>query len=361
MASVSELISLADREARISNPGASALQSMLMGVDKSVDGGLDRAIKLIQLEQMREQNEIQKREQAQMAEYVKKQLESDHEDFVKRGTTTAGTSPRPVMPKQKLEMTIEQNEKGQYSKKFKVVEQKDPEAPSGYRWKTDGTLEAIPGGPATNKITTTPPAGYRWKADGTLEAIPGGPADQKTEQKMDELQVPGWELTGTVRPKPTEAEKLRSAVGSLYKFENSISAMKKFVDENGSFQYLGEAGADMRGLATDLQMEAKELYNLGVLNGQDFVIISKAIASPDSLGSFFTRSATRQAELDRVLTQMREKVDSKMKSTGYVRSSENDEPPPPPSSGDASGQNSSTPKVGDIFNGQRVLKVERVD
>lgn len=34
--------------------------------------------------------------------------------------------------------------------------------------------------------TVKPPSGYRLKADGTLEAIPGGPADKKTDPKLSE-------------------------------------------------------------------------------------------------------------------------------------------------------------------------------
>lgn len=51
-------------------------------------------------------------------------------------------------------------------------------APTGYRFKPDGSLEAIPGGPATKPDSATAPSGYRYGADGkSLEAIPGGPAD----------------------------------------------------------------------------------------------------------------------------------------------------------------------------------------
>jgi hypothetical protein len=46
---------------------------------------------------------------------------------------------------------------------------------------------AIANSNAASRGTSTsadkPPAGYRWKADGTLEAIPGGPADIKADEK----------------------------------------------------------------------------------------------------------------------------------------------------------------------------------
>lgn len=55
--------------------------------------------------------------------------------------------------------------------------------PVGYRYKADGNLEFIPGGPADPKgpraaIVTKAPVGYRYGPDGrTLQYIPGGPAD----------------------------------------------------------------------------------------------------------------------------------------------------------------------------------------
>ena len=53
------------------------------------------------------------------------------------------------------------------------------DAPSGYRWRSDGSLEAIPGGPAIDAPKI--PSGYRLKQDSAdeLEPIPGGPEDPK--------------------------------------------------------------------------------------------------------------------------------------------------------------------------------------
>ncbi len=56
--------------------------------------------------------------------------------------------------------------------------------PVGYRYRDNGDLEYIPGGPADpqgpRKATVTkPPAGYRFNEDGTLTYIVGGPADPK--------------------------------------------------------------------------------------------------------------------------------------------------------------------------------------
>jgi hypothetical protein len=76
-----------------------------------------------------------------------------------------------------------------------------------------------------------PPQGYRWKADGNLEPIPGGPADTKSQQKLDDLESGREEVNtqvATLRDfykqldemkaitnvRRTDIENLRAAAGS---------------------------------------------------------------------------------------------------------------------------------------------------
>lgn len=58
---------------------------------------------------------------------------------------------------------------------------------------------------------TKAPAGYRFKADGSLEAIPGGPADAKGGQKLTESQAKGSLYLGQMRSASAELDKLPSA------------------------------------------------------------------------------------------------------------------------------------------------------
>lgn len=164
--------------------------------------------------------------------------------------------------------------------------------------------------PAEFQVVDDSPTLARELRDQTLQ--------DKREAELQKIQVPGYALGGKVRPSVPEATKARDAVARFDKFEKGINALKLYVDKHGSFQAFGEAGANMNALATDLQLDAKELYNLGVLNGPDLMLIQKAIADPSSLKSLFTRESSRKAELDRVLTQMRQGVSSKMGSMGYA-------------------------------------------
>lgn len=72
-----------------------------------------------------------------------------------------------------------------------------------------GTATSDAGGPAQVALTKQfgkPPAGYRWKQDGSLEAIPGGPTDRKANE-----QQAGKETVDNV------VSSLRSAYESLEK------------------------------------------------------------------------------------------------------------------------------------------------
>lgn len=76
-----------------------------------------------------------------------------------------------------------------------------PDVPTGYRLEGGG-LAPIPGGPADPTHTpASAPSGYRFKPDGSLEAIPGGPADAKVNgQSLSpdavDAETTNWLLSG---------------------------------------------------------------------------------------------------------------------------------------------------------------------
>ena len=72
----------------------------------------------------------------------------------------------------------------EYRKSQGKTEEEKP--PSGYRYKEDGTLEAIPGGPATGERA---PKGYYWEEKNKLAPIPGGPADKKNKSDESSLEI----------------------------------------------------------------------------------------------------------------------------------------------------------------------------
>lgn len=118
MASVDELIRLAEHESRVRNPGASSLQNVLSEIEQAQSGGLDRTIKLMQMDQMRQQ-QIQ---QQQMQAEIKAQMDSQNEAAIGQGFKSVAGPGRPVMPVQKLQVEISQDETGRYSRKFKTTD-----------------------------------------------------------------------------------------------------------------------------------------------------------------------------------------------------------------------------------------------
>ncbi len=125
-----------------------------------------------------------------------------------------------------------------------------------------------------------PPPGYRWKGDGTLEAIPGGPGDKLPEAQQKQV-------VGTQN------------------LSNAITEYRKSLAGFGKLDALSpNARAEMGTKYNNMLLQAKEAYNLGVLNGPDYAILQSVVTDPRSLtGAITSKSALdKQAEeLDRIM------------------------------------------------------------
>ena len=114
MASVQELIAAAEQN---KSPFIKLLEGAAQGFGQAQTGGLDRTIKLMQLDQMRQEQE----QQRQMQEQINQQLAIQTEQQTKQGLKTVGGEPRGVMPTQKLKQKISQDEKGRYSRSVEII------------------------------------------------------------------------------------------------------------------------------------------------------------------------------------------------------------------------------------------------
>jgi hypothetical protein len=143
-----------------------------------------------------------------------------------------------------------------------------------------------------------PPPGYRWRGDGTLEAIPGGPGDKLPEAQQKQV-------VGT--------QNLRSA----------ISEYRAALSDFGALDALNPAKrATMGTKYNNMMLQAKEAYNLGVLNGPDFEILQSVITDPRSAKGVITpKSAldTQASELDRIMGGVAE-TSSQLKPRGAGQS-----------------------------------------
>lgn len=125
-----------------------------------------------------------------------------------------------------------------------------------------------------------PPAGYRWAEGGRLEAIPGGPGDRLPEKQQNQV------------------------VGT----QNLSNAIKEYQAELKSFGPFGvvnpSARAAMGTKYNNMMLQAKEAYNLGVLNGPDLEILTSVVTDPVSFKGAITPKGAldkQASELDRIM------------------------------------------------------------
>lgn len=127
-----------------------------------------------------------------------------------------------------------------------------------------------------------PPPGYRWNG-GNLEAIPGGPGDKLPESQQK--QVVG--------------------VNNL---SNAIAEYRTQLGGFGNASVLSpDARAAMGTKYNNMMLQAKEAYNLGVLNGPDLEILTSVITDPRSMKGIITSNKaldSQASELDRIMQKI---------------------------------------------------------
>lgn len=152
----------------------------------------------------------------------------------------------------------------------------------------------------------------------------------KADKETSELNVPGYSRTGEVTQTTNEAQKTRDAIGVANSIKQGLEVLKNQVKENGNFEWGGSEGAAMDATATDLRLQLKELANLGVLSGPDYMLMLKQIPDTTSLGQFFTRNSTTGGQLDAVMDNINRKVAASMKAKGYTPSAQENTAPKAP-------------------------------
>ena len=129
-----------------------------------------------------------------------------------------------------------------------------------------------------------PPAGYRWAADGkSLEAIPGGPATKIPEAQQK--QVVG----------------VNNLKNAITEYRNALSGFGLLDMANPN------ARAKMGTIYNNMMLQAKEAFNLGVLNGPDYSILQEVVTNPTSLkAGLVSKEAldAQAAKLDEIMTKV---------------------------------------------------------
>lgn len=125
------------------------------------------------------------------------------------------------------------------------------------------------------------PAGFRWKQDGSLEPIPGGPGDKLPEAQQK--QVVG----------------VSNLSDAITEYRNDL--------KNFGFGLNPTKRAVMGTKYNNMMLQAKEAYNLGVLNGPDLEILQSVVIDPTSSKGMLTSTKAldaQAAELDRIMRKV---------------------------------------------------------
>lgn len=132
------------------------------------------------------------------------------------------------------------------------------------------------------------PSGYEWTRgpSGSLELAPikGGPADPAKLQ-------------------PGELSKIRGNNKQIDELENSLNSYVTNLGKTSPVGRLIDRGADVSRVETghtDLLMQMKNLYELGVLNGPDYMLMTKIVEDPTSMMQVWRGNEGLTAQTDTV-------------------------------------------------------------
>ena len=161
------------------------------------------------------------------------------------------------------------------------------ELPPGSRRGTPSLLTGKPGGGTSDKA----PSGYRFKADGNLEAIPGGPADKAGRGGGDLPELSAGEAA-SVRKQHKE---LKDALGAFKAFDAAVSETPNLAVAQWDPAERGRLGTAYNNARSYLRV----LYNTGVLQPGELPMLEKALRDPNGAAAFDPRTRGElRAQLD---------------------------------------------------------------
>lgn len=322
MASVQELIAAAEYQKKKS-PFVQLAESALSGFQTGQhlkSAYLDNAIKAIQLDQFKQ--EAQRQEE--MNKQIEEQLGLQKEKNIRDAHASLSTPDVATTPSARLQQEISQDEKGRYSRKFKVVEPKQVNYQRSEYKDAMGVKRVGAFDPTTGKTIQSPddpPVG----SDGISPSLEYQIQKDQEKKAMDiqELQIPGYKLTGEVRPTQKEAQDLRASVSRMGDFSKGIDQMIELIKKYGSTNTFGEGSGDAESLASNLKLTLKDVAKLGVLSASDLALVEGQITDPSSLRSMGTSTKNALAKLERAKARADQLVESELRTRGFMKTYDN--------------------------------------
>lgn len=159
------------------------------------------------------------------------------------------------------------------------------------------------------------PSGYRFNADGSMSFIPGGPADPSVKASQG--------AGGVTTKMRNDAEAADRAYRNL---DTALTNYQSLITNGGISMVPGRENDQIIQARTDLQLQLKELYNLGVLNGPDLALMEQMIFDPqtswtDPAGSISKMWDASQGTLGDRATKSIESLRTKLKTIRDNRTS----------------------------------------
>lgn len=289
MASVQELLLALESQ-------KSPFQSIVQGLGKGFAGAQDKALENAKTMIALEQNRQEQERQAQMDREIKQAMEAQNGQ---RFNQVGGA--KPVLPTQKIQVEIEQDEKGRYSRKFKVVPPKEA-----------GSLDAIAAGKVERgEMTLEEAYALKNKGQGDSPSL----AYQKEKDSKERI-IPGYTSSGQVQLDDVEVRNLRSGAAEFETFKEGLASYKSLIQKYGTQEITDRNVAGQMGAyAKNLQLKVKNLAQLGVLSASDVPFIEQQIPGP----GIFKTGAGMLGALDTAEKLMATAFEKKLKLSGYAK------------------------------------------
>jgi hypothetical protein len=169
-------------------------------------------------------------------------------------------------------------------------------------------------------------AGYVRGPDGKLTYEAGGPADPKVIAEQSLARGRGADVPQNVRSEAITADQAYTSL------EQSLDDYKDTVKRTGNVFLPGADADEVSSKRTNIQLQMKELYKLGVLTGPDMELMDSLLFDPNTTWGVpsFNVSGRVESSVDRVKEMMRQLRNAKTKSIGLPDIPAQSKTPAPP-------------------------------
>jgi hypothetical protein len=142
---------------------------------------------------------------------------------------------------------------------------------------------------------------------------------RKLEEENKELTVPGYELTGQVRPTGKEAADLRSGIATRDSFLQKLKSYRDLIEKYGTYEntITSAAGDKMATLATQMHLDLKNIAELGALSGPDMGLMIQLLPEPNAWTSAFKSKAGLMQKLGQLQKEAITRINNQLLSKGY--------------------------------------------